>query len=112
MELADGRSVRRHYDHIRASSLSKAETVVQRDVVPRQRATWSESLSLGSEQELPPAVPAQEPVLAPDQEQPEPVPDMETDEQLVADPTQEEVPPLRRSSRVRRPTVKLKEGGM
>ena len=36
VELADGRSVRRHYDHIRASSLSEAETVVQRDVVPRQ----------------------------------------------------------------------------
>ena len=112
VELADGRSVRRHYDHIRASSLSEAETVVQRDVVPRQQATWSESLSLGSEQELPPAVPAQEPVLAPEQEQPEPVPEMETEEQLVADPTQEEVPPLRRSSRVRRPTAKLKEGGM
>ncbi|KAL5499774.1 hypothetical protein EMCRGX_G011234 [Ephydatia muelleri] len=28
VELADGRSVRRHYDHIRASSLSEAETVV------------------------------------------------------------------------------------
>ena len=63
--LADGRSVRRHYDHIRASSVSKAETVFQRDVVPRQQATWGESLSLGNEQELPPAVPAQEPVLAP-----------------------------------------------
>ena len=49
VELADGRSVRRHYDHIRASSLSEIETVVQRDVVPRQQATWSESLSLGSE---------------------------------------------------------------
>ncbi|KAL5509095.1 hypothetical protein EMCRGX_G004382 [Ephydatia muelleri] len=46
VELADGRSVRRHYDHIRASSLSDAETVVQRDVVPRQQATWSDSLSL------------------------------------------------------------------
>ena len=57
-------------------------------------------------------MPTQEPVLAPEQEQPEPVPDMETEEQLVADPTQEKVPPLRRSSRVRRPTVKLKEGGM
>ena len=34
VELADGRSVRRHYDYIRASSLSEAETVVQRDVVP------------------------------------------------------------------------------
>ena len=66
VELADGRSVKRHYDHIRASSLSEAETVVQRDVVPRQQATWSESLSLGSEQEFPPAVPAQEPVLAPE----------------------------------------------
>ena len=112
VELADGRSVRRHYDHIRASSLSEAETVVQRDVVPRQQATWSDSLSLGSEQELPPAVPAPEPILAPEQEQPEPVPEMETEEQLVTDPPQEGVPPLRRSTRVRRPTVKLKEGGM
>ena len=57
-------------------------------------------------------MPAQEPVLAPEQEQPKPVPDMETEEQLVADPIQEEVPPLRRSSGVMRPTVKLKEGGM
>ena len=30
VELADGRSVRRHYDHIRASSLSDAETVCER----------------------------------------------------------------------------------
>ncbi|KAL5491764.1 hypothetical protein EMCRGX_G017118 [Ephydatia muelleri] len=86
VELADGRSVRRH---IRASSLSDAETVVQRDLDPRQQATWSDSLSLGSEQELPPAVPAQEPILAPEQEQPEPVPEMETEERLVVDPTQE-----------------------
>ena len=50
--------------------------------------------------------------MVPEQEQPEPVPEMETEEQLVADPTQEKVPQLRRSSRVRRPTVKLKEGGM
>ena len=112
VELADGRSVRRHYDLIRASSLSDAETVVQRDVAPRQQATWSDSLSLGSEQELPPAVPAQEPILAPEQKQQEPVPEMETEEQLVTDPSQEGVPPLRRSTRVRRPTVKLKEGGM
>ena len=89
VELADGRSVRRHYDHIRASSLSDAETVVQRDLDPRQQATWSDSLSLGSEQELPPAVPAQEPILAPEQEQSEPVPEMETEERLVIDPTQE-----------------------
>ena len=114
VEFTDGRSVRRHFDHIRASSLSEEEIVVQRDVVPRQQATWSDSLSLGSEQELPP-VPAQEPILAPEQEQPELVPEMETEEQLVTDPPledQEEVPQLRRSTRVRRPTVKLKEGGM
>ena len=72
MELVDWRSVRRHYDHICASSLSEAEIVVQRDVIPRQQATWSDSLSLGSEQELTQAVPAQEPILAPEQEQPEP----------------------------------------
>ena len=102
-ELLMGRRlrVRRHYDHICASSLSEAETVVQRDVVPRQQATWSDSLSLGSEQELPPAVPAPEPILAPEQEQPEPVLEMETEEQLVTDPPQEGVPPLRRSTRVR-----------
>ena len=113
--MADGRSVKKHYDHIRASSLSEAEIVVQRDVVPRQQATWSDSLSLGSEQELPPPVAAQEPIPAPEQEQPEPVPEMETEEELVTDPPledQEEVPQLRRSTRVRRPTVKLKEGGM
>eukprot|EP00731_Ephydatia_muelleri_P014607 Em0008g327a len=70
-------------------NLSDAETVVQRDLDPRQQATWSDSLSLGSEQELPPAVPAQEPILAPEQEQSEPVPEMETEERLVIDPTQE-----------------------
>ena len=53
VELADGRSVRRHYDHIRVSSLSEAEIVIQRDVAPRQQSKWSDSLSLGSEQEQP-----------------------------------------------------------
>ena len=55
VKLADGRSVRRHYDHIRASSLSEAEIVIQRDVVPRLQSKWSDSLSFGSEQELPPS---------------------------------------------------------
>ena len=100
MKLADGRSVRRHYDHIRASSVSEAEIIIQIDVVPRLQSKWSVSLSLGSEQELPPAVPAQEKILAPEQEQPEPAshPSLED---------QEEVPQLRRSTIVRKPTVKL-----
>ena len=96
-KLADGRSVRRRYDHIRASSLSEAEIVIQRDVVPRQQSKWNDSLSLGSEQELPPAMHAQEPILAPEQEA---APKM-TDPPLEG---QEDVPQLRRS---RRPTVKL-----
>ena len=99
-KLADGSSVRRHYDHIRASSVSEAEIIIQRDVVPRLQSKWSVSLSLGSEQELPPAVPAQEQILAPEQEQPEPAPDPSLEDQ-------EKVPQLRRSTIVRKPTVKL-----
>ena len=96
---------------------TETETLIQSETeaVPKQQSTWSDSVSL-----VPPAVPAQEPILAlaMEQQQPEPRPEMEVaeaEEQLPADPpggNQEDVPQLRRSTRVRRPPVKLKEGGM
>ena len=93
---------------------SETESVIQggtkivvQSVVPKQQPTWSDSFSL--RKICPPAVPAQEPILVPamEQQQPESHPEMElaeAEEQLTADPPggdQEEVPQLRRYTRVR-----------
>ena len=128
--------MRRHYDHIRAD-FSTTVPVTEEAVIPRETAAtdvdyWYDGDTVPERPEIVQEAPEvhvteEEPQgEREDQEEPpvEPQGEREDQEEPPVEPTQEELlpantrgedptplPPLRRSTRKRRPTAKVKEGG-